>query len=381
MKSPEQFNTYSKEEAQEEASKMQEKIEKGEARNYSEAERVVEQSENKKEEMEKLIREAQDGTMVDKIRGLDLSKEEDRDELRHLVEPWDYMRRGVRREQDIYNKDGKKLFLSYNFDYFRNGILDLGGMLKKMPENFDSRSLDIIGHGIAKVDKNLEACFVKKEKRLFSDTPEEGDIDPFIQKLSHIVKFASQSFNMTYTGNAANFMCKYDKKNNCEHPQYSRLNELFKECCSLLKVADETVFRYLSNRMQDSNYLFSGEYQELSDQEMERFKEDLGDGGGGLDYEFEQTLDEIIKEGELPDYLSSDEKIYKVSQDGKYSYFFKNLLFRANMGLGLIDKKLEEKIAEYIEKVKNYKEMLKSVNSQIPYTKLEASRKNEEGLK
>lgn len=324
---------------------------------------------NKKQDLEKLIKEAQDGTMADKIRVLDLSKEEDRDELRYLVEPWDYMRNGMRREQDVYNKDGGEFFLSYNFDYFRNGILDLREMLSRMLENFDSSSLDIVGHGIVKVDKMLEACFVKKEKS-FYDIPEEGNIDPFIQKLSHIIKFASQSFNMTYTGNAANLMCAYDKKNNCKHPQYSRLNELFKECHALLEVVDETVFRYLSNRIQDPNYSFLGEYPELSDQELEAYERDLYDGNCS-DFNLHRAVERIIKKGGLPEYLLTDEEIYKVSQDGEYLYFFKTMLFQANIGLGLIDKKLEEKITEYMEKIKNYKEMLESVNSQIPYANLE----------
>ncbi len=41
-KSPEQFNLYSEKEAQKEAQKMQEKIARGEARDYSEAEKQVE---------------------------------------------------------------------------------------------------------------------------------------------------------------------------------------------------------------------------------------------------------------------------------------------------------------------------------------------------
>lgn len=335
---------------------------------------------DRKQDLGKLIKEAQNGIMADKIRGLDLSKEEDRDELRYLMSPWGGVEGGIEQDEKIYNTDGTKMFpgdyIEHNFGYGSGGLLNLGCHLREIESKYlledkfsddDIRSTvdaikNINGHSIVKMPYNFSNIFG------FSEGVMEKDVN--ISYLSYTALFVGETLNKSFVGSALYYLIEsQDIKNNPNYPIMKKLIEKHREFfCEWNSV----FFRYLSHQLQDQKLIYDGispeNYDDVKRSYLDMDKEyKLSDyHHSEKSYDFRKSFsNEELKEKSEGFYSNPDE--YRSWPRDFAS--LDSVFTRIKLERSLYDERLEKRVRECIAKIDYYTNVLREFNERVPYAK------------
>jgi hypothetical protein len=306
----------------------------------------------KQQELEGLLEDASNGKMAERIRKLDLSGREGRDEFRYLLSPW---QESGHRANLILDKEGKSIFSNINEIGNEDRLiyaLSLEFLLEEMGTGLNlaywnedtarqmlrSKALDSNGHCIVKIGNNTMMVF----------SPEIDDLNPFnelnskeseysnffVANLGHVSDFVSETLNFSYTGHSMRELVQKHRKNEKieEHPNYSVLMELIDTHKSFFNTWNETFFRYLSNYVQDSDYKFPGSVSPVSEEDV-RYHE------------------EMCEEGHIFDCPS----------------FELGKPFREKMENNEFDEAIEDRARAYIGRIRENQVMFEGFNAEMPY--------------
>ena len=295
-----------------------------------------------KQDLEKLVKEAKDGTMADKIRSLDLSQKEGRDELRYLMSPWsggcqDIMPQGGK----IYNADGTKLFpndyaethLSYGID----GMLNLENHLREFEAkyNFDSKVDDDDIRSAATAIQTKNGHGIVKMHYYFRDDFKVSEEDINVHYFSYAAGFVGETLNYAPTGSAFYQLlsCK-ESQNIKKNPNYPFMEKLSKKHLTFFKEWNEVFFKYLSHQLQGQKIIYDKISVEDSTK-VERDYEDFEDSG--------------------------------YASDKRHAVNYNHAFTRLKIERGFFDERLNEIVREYIDNIDRYTNVLKDFNESVPY--------------
>lgn len=258
---PERFKPYSSEEAWNEAELLKKKRAENEKLSYADAERDV--------ALEKVIESAKNGELAEKIKNLDLSKEDDIEELRIYLKPW---YQNGSKMQKILDGNGKEIFqfdskIAYILEVFRKGYFS------KLKESDLVQRGDSYGHEIYKSTMAyLEMSNTGQDVKKGLESTQGSD--KFFDTVGAIAKFTATSMNGGLPGSFIGIWgSKIQEgeltKNFVEtHPNYQDVMNMAKMADCFFETLFEVFTKFLSNKLKNPDFTISGVNSEITPEQV-----------------------------------------------------------------------------------------------------------------
>lgn len=336
---PEQSKPYSPEEAWNEAELIKQKKAANEKLSYADAEKKV--------EFDKIKENAGNGTYARVLRGLDLTNSNDIEEATKILSSCGGGPNGAK----IFDASGSRIFSIPNFEDKAGSILNTfkGDYFEKLKNANIFTKTDKYGHEITTATwRYLDLAGMEGQDigKITSRTEESEKLFGLIGVMSF---FTAKSLNGTLCSRYLNQWREFIEEGELsedivkKHPNFKSIEFLVNKADKFFETLHEFFLKYLSNQIQDPNFLMSSSNSNINIEEIYS------------DFEKVRFLLLSIKK------RFRDERLRKVYEgdETRNGENFEEVEAETQLYIGLIDK-YQKAIEEYSKKIRYAKPEVKN---------------------